>query len=853
MTVDLTEALENTVLVLYAPRLPEATVPVVGAHAGVPLRIYDLAPMGATVAVDPYLGQQPGDTVTLNLNGQPGIDSQQTTSDISTTTLYIPKKLLLPDITNRLTYSVTRNSQNIGTSQPPLELLYNAIRPGDQDTNPGEDGHSRLDLLLPDAIKHGVGSDFPVAGAQVCVSYPYCRAYDRIRLNCNGHDVFHTVTTLQAPKPGSDEPVTVCFTLTRADLENAKDHPQFKFSYTVTDQLGNGPDTDSPWSATQFVDVDLTGSRLPTPILREIQNDPTDEPGIIDLEKLGRNSLLLIILTSDHRFLPGDTLNATYTATVTGQPDVVVAVSGIVEADEFGQKKPCVLQVANDQVIASSVVTATYQLLRNGTVQGSSRVASAQVIGEGLPDLKPPRLQKSVNGLLDPLNAANLQGANGQVEVLGYRKGDTVQLIVEGAPGAGSPAFTTRPLNANSRANFALTKAFIAANMGKQVKLSYLLIRDGKPLPPSPILTASVGTIPDGHPSLPTPAIDRAPDSELDITQLQDTDQLRVGEWPHQVLGQNVWLRYEGVDADGGATFYEDLKGEHHNILPGLIRPIPIAWLKTLKDGSEMTLTFRVNFNGVLDAQTATKFPNKIYRVKNLELMQPIITIINDLQGVPVNRNERTTDSVLTVKGAGSIKQEIEILNNGALIATVDTDVNGQWERSVTLPLGTCNLTARGNYGDKPVSAPPYTVIVGTKVFSENFQSAPLYKISRGGSFDLQSMRVTLVNGNDSCGIFDTSASRALGLCHAVESGYQLVRLKFWSNYSRISFHLIYVHRPITIVYLDGFDKPVSQITYNPTDFGSFSFPAPPGRHIRSMECHAYDYLFMDNFSFGAL
>jgi hypothetical protein len=615
MAGDLTETLENTALVLYAPRLPEATVPVVGAHAGVSLRIYDLAPMGATVEVDPYLGQQPGDTVTLNLNGQPGIDSEQTEAVDDIVTLYIPKKLLLAAIINRLTYTVTRGSQNMGTSEPPLELLYNAIRPGDQDTNPGEDGHSRLDLLLPDAIKHGVGPDFPTAGAQVCVSYPYCRAYDLIRLNCNGHDVFHTVTSLQAPKPGSDEPVKVCFTLTRADLEKAKDHPQFKFSYTVTDQLGNGPDTDSPWSATQIVDVDLAGNRLPAPILRETLNDPSDDPGTIDLEKLGKNPLLLIVLTNDHRFLPGDTLNATYTAKVTGQPDVVVTATGAVEADEFGQKRPSVLQVANDQVIAGSVVTVTYQLLRNSTLLGTSREATARVIGEGLPDLQAPRLQKSVNGVLDPLDIANLQGANGQVEVLGYHKGDTVQLIVEGAPGAGSPTFTPLPLNANSRANFPLDRAFIAANMGKQVKLSYLLIRDGKPLPSSPILTASVGTIPDGHPSLPIPAIDRAPGTELDVTQLQAADQLRVGEWPHQVVGQNVWLRYDGFDTNG-AIFYEDRKGEPHNTLPGLISPVPIAWLKTLKDGSELKITFRVNFDKVANENSPVTFPLRTYTIK---------------------------------------------------------------------------------------------------------------------------------------------------------------------------------------------------------------------------------------------
>ncbi|MHC8298120.1 Ig-like domain-containing protein [Pseudomonas sp. ZS1P83] len=617
------EQFENTVLALFPPRVPLNTFPVIGAHYGVSIHHYNASPMGLAVDVDPYSEQDGGDTVELNLNGQRDIASAQTPDEMTGVTLYIPKGLLLTDRVNQLVYTVIRGSQNMGTSTPVLTLLYNAIRPGNQDRDPVINGHSELELILPDAIKNGVGADF--ISAQVCVSYPYCRAYDRIRLNCNGHDVFHTVTELQAPQLGSATPVTVCFTVTRADLESANDHPQFKFSYTVTDQLGNGPDTDSPWSATQTVDVDLAGNRLPAPLLREIQNDPMDDPSIIDLEKLGANPLLLIVLTTDKRFQPGDTISATYTAKLAGQPDVVVTLTGTVEADEFGQKKPCVLEVPNDKVIPASAVQATYTLLRAGEVVASARSAIASVIGEGLPDLIRPRLQKSVNGVLNPLE--NLQGANGQVELLGFRSGDTVQLIVKGAPDAGSPTFTAKSLNTNSRANFPLDKAFIALNMGKDVELSYVLIRDGKKYP-SPGLPASIGTIPNNHPSLPTPAIDGATGDELNVIKLQASDQLRVGEWPHQVLGQNVWLRYEGVDANGSGIFLEDRKGEAHDTVGGLIRPVPLDWLKTLKDGSALSITFKVNFDGVASAATAVSFPMRTYTVKTFfdsdDHVQPI-------------------------------------------------------------------------------------------------------------------------------------------------------------------------------------------------------------------------------------
>ncbi|MHC8294671.1 beta-propeller fold lactonase family protein [Pseudomonas sp. LB3P58] len=604
---------DNTVLVLYAPDVLGSTKPVEDGDCGVPIHIYDSPPMGAKVRVDAYLGQAPNDTVTLNLNGQLNIASKQTVSTDDSVFLYIPKNLLKPELVNSLTYTVTRGSQNMGTSRPPLEMLYNAIRPGNVDRDPGVDGHSELELILPDVIRNGVGPNF--VSAQVCVSYPYCRAFDRIWLNCNGFPVYHDVTPLEAPPPVSATPVTVCFPVTRADLESAKDHAQFKFSYTVTDQVGNNPDPNSPWSATQVVDVDLAGIRLPEPILREIQNDPTDEPSTIDLEKLGSNPLLVIVLTSDHRFQAGDSISATYIATLPGQADVVVPVVGSVEVDEFGQKKPCILQVANDKVLANSVVRVSYQLIRGGVTVAASRTATARVIGEGLPNLQAPRLIKSVNGVLDPLDPVNLQGANGQVEVLGFRAGDTVQLIVKGAPGAGSPTFAAKPLNVNSRANFALSKAFIAANMGKKkLEFIYVLIRGGKSFP-SPALTATVGTIPDNHPSLSTPAMDGAIGKELDVTKMQASDQLRVGEWPQQVSGQCVWLRYDGFDTNGVAIFFEDCKGEPHTALPGLIRPAPIEWLKTLKDGSVLTISFRVNFDGVANSATAVTFPVRTYTV----------------------------------------------------------------------------------------------------------------------------------------------------------------------------------------------------------------------------------------------
>ncbi|QAX85817.1 hypothetical protein C2E19_19050 [Pseudomonas sp. DTU12.3] len=412
--------------------------------------------------------------------GESALLDSQIISDVNEVIfLRIPNGRLSFDLVNLLFFNIVRGSQNIARSLD-LTALYNKIRPGLKDKQPTVEGHSELNLLLPDEILKGVGADF--SSAQVCVSYPYCRAHDVITLKCNASLLHYTVKPTEAPpppNPGSAVPITVCFLVTRAFLDSAKRADQtLEFVFTVTDQLGNTVDPDALWSASQIVDENLDGTRFAPLIFRENQTDSGDISEIVDLEKLGKNPLLLIVFTTDNRLRSGDIIRATFLSEVAGQPNVVV--EGKIEADDFGQLKPVILPVANDKVISGDAVSANYEVWRNGVLIGISSTATARVVGEGLPELQPPRLQKSVDGVFDPTDPANLQGANGQVEFLGHQPGDTVRLIVEGAPGAGSPVFEAKSLNANSRANFPLGLAFIAANRGKSVKLHFLLLRNGR-------------------------------------------------------------------------------------------------------------------------------------------------------------------------------------------------------------------------------------------------------------------------------------------------------------------------------------------------------------------------------------
>ncbi|MDB6443632.1 hypothetical protein PII47_09575, partial [Pseudomonas sp. 21TX0197] len=150
---------DQTVL-LEKPDLPRATRPVVGGDFGVPKHIYDQEPAGCKVLVLPYTNQTGGENVSINLNGETNIDNRDTLGIDDTVELYIPNGKLRPGMVNRLTYTVRRLSGIPETSDPSVEILYNQIRPGNEDRSPGDGAHSELELILPDEIKNGIGPGF---------------------------------------------------------------------------------------------------------------------------------------------------------------------------------------------------------------------------------------------------------------------------------------------------------------------------------------------------------------------------------------------------------------------------------------------------------------------------------------------------------------------------------------------------------------------------------------------------------------------------------------------------------------------------------------------------------------------
>lgn len=628
----------NAPLQLYPPQIKGQTSPVEPkslADAGVSLAVHDLVPdgNGAHVDVDPPpKGQmQARDEMKLWIEGETAVLYSTIIVDPdAVTALRIPKGRLHPDKVNNLFYTIERNSGNEGTSSI-LRVLYNRIRPGLKDRYDSPGGHSELKLDLSELIRNGVGADF--VSAQVCVSYPYCRAYDRITLKCNGELMHVNVAANQAPQPpnpGSETPITICFTVTRAYLELAKREDQkLIFSYTVTDQLGNGPDTDAPWSPVQSVDEDLDGTRLPIPILLErLEDFPGDDASIIDLEKLADNPLLVVVLTTDNRFVVGYNVIATYTATNTGQPDDVVETDrGKVEADKFGVKQTLFLEVLNDKVFAGSNVTVTYELRKpDDDPVGSSNTATATVVGSRIV-LKPPKIKEAPNDTsLDPLNAQNALTA--VIDYDGMLVGDKIIVKWTGAPGTlpgGSHTTDPWPVTRIGPQEIPLAVSVIAFNLDKSITLDYSVTRGTQEPKDSQIRTLAVLPIAQSH--LPKPLITQASEagegSELDVSQLTTNATLRANSYPHIALRQYVWLNAKGTLKGGGVyskTFWQPPSSYVSAtwINQGFYAHsgFPLTDLQSLEDGSDLELEFKAGFGGTQIENEAVTFAVRTYVVK---------------------------------------------------------------------------------------------------------------------------------------------------------------------------------------------------------------------------------------------
>lgn len=291
-----------------------------------------------------------------------------------------------------------------------------------------------------------------------------------------------------------------------------------------------------------------------------------------------------------------------------------------------------------------------------------------------------------------------------RAEFLAAIKEDRARLIHIKAPND-SPLFSLIPLNQNKRANWVLDPRFLVANQGKTIQLRWNLRRNGKKAASSPAVEIVIAPIAPEDSRLPTPRISGV-SGIVEVKKLTAANELVVDEWPGQRSGQPQYLMFEGTNTQGEVVRHEALKGELTGTERGLRLALPLDWLRNLKDETTLHIFFQVNVNREPDRETAVAFPGQAYIVDSLIELQPHIDALKDPQGRDIPQGDTTIATTITVHGHASIQEQVEILVNGVVEATVTTDANGDFSEPVKVAkydaLNTIRLRAK--YGDNLIS-----------------------------------------------------------------------------------------------------------------------------------------------------
>jgi hypothetical protein len=302
----------------------------------------------------------------------------------------------------------------------------------------------------------------------------------------------------------------------------------------------------------------------------------------------------------------------------------VVTVSGKIEADAFGQKKPCILEIANNKVFPDSSVSVTYELFKpNGERVGKSIPAKGQVTGQAPIVLLPPILLPPAVSPFDVL--AYVNGLTLQIEYLLAITGDKAQLA-EINPPAGAVPFPLVEFDGSKRVNTVLPVAFLAARHGKAIEFYWVLNRNSAPIAKSAELKAHVLPIKDGDSRLPTPHVIQAPDNrELNLNNFEGDAVIKLAPWFGATLGQRVWLQCVAV-LENGTPRTINLLSSHRltaiEVANGFADiALPRSELSTLRNDSVFSVEAKVGFSGDTDILKATPLPVLKLNLRNINIV----------------------------------------------------------------------------------------------------------------------------------------------------------------------------------------------------------------------------------------
>ncbi|WP_210559221.1 MULTISPECIES: hypothetical protein [unclassified Pseudomonas] len=299
----------------------------------------------------------------------------------------------------------------------------------------------------------------------------------------------------------------------------------------------------------------------------------------------------------------------------------------------------------------NGTVVADYSIQRAGETLGHSHELTLR-IETALGELPPPFLVAPAKDPIDVL--AYPDGVTVRIEYPEALSGDQA-CLEEDNPPAGWPPFPLVEFNSNKRVNTLLSPAFLAARHGTVIELRGNLYRNGGHAGQSDAIKVRLLKIIDEDPRLPTPNIDGNTSKELSVQDLTTDARILAERWPLFEPGQPIWATCRGFDKNGEPITNDVRSGEPNDSPDGLSLAAPIEWLKELKDGTELTISVKVNLDGIASELTATACPPRIYSLRGTQRDENFDNVPPQLIG-PLETLDTGAISIINQSSTGSLK-----------------------------------------------------------------------------------------------------------------------------------------------------------------------------------------------------
>ncbi|MFW6753391.1 Ig-like domain-containing protein, partial [Pseudomonas glycinae] len=358
-----------------------------------------------------------------------------------------------------------------------------------------------------------------------------------------------------------------------------------------------------------------------------------------------------------------------------------------------------------------------YHIDRNATGKPSYSNPLEFSVGVKL-DLKPPKIKEAPDDTrLDPIDARDTLTV--VVDFEDIKLQDKIIATWTGTPGEGSHTAPEKTVTVLGPQEIPLANSVVAFNLNKSVNVSYTVKRGSQDPQPSDIRSLMVLalTLNLSHTPKILQAANNGEGPELDLNAISTNARLHSLKWPLIALGQYVWLRFKGTNANGP---YDRVvwTAPHSRVIDpawisshyeeDVLAPV-LAELKNLKHGTPLTIEFKVAFGGSQDENEAVTFPVRTYTIKAIEDSKPAITLVKGSpSGDEIPPDGLTVETAVTLTGTASKGQKVQILDGDDDKGEATADpVTGVWSKTVSgLDITPHSFTAKALYGSGQVSDP---------------------------------------------------------------------------------------------------------------------------------------------------